>query len=91
MNTVIQGLRAPKWFSLVGVVVLAGCGVKLDGAACVTDDNCPRGQVCVESVCVVGTPIVDGGNVGTDAGTMDAGTMDAGTMDAGTMDAGTMD
>lgn len=88
--------RALRVSALLGVVTLAGCQVPLVGAACVSDDNCPRGQVCQMLVCVEGSPSsdsgvtdVDGGSSQQDSGVIDAGaTADAGLQDAGVVDAG---
>ncbi|MBL8933689.1 MAG: hypothetical protein JNM69_04000 [Archangium sp.] len=80
--------------ALLGVVTLAGCQVPLVGAACVSDDNCPRGQVCQMLVCVEGTASIDGGSTVVDAGNpqQDSGVVDAGpSLDAGVQDAGVMD
>ena len=80
--------------ALLGVVSLAACQVPLVGAACVGDDNCPRGQVCQMLLCVEGTPSLDGGSTVVDGGTtqQDSGVVDAGTTaDAGTQDAGVLD
>ena len=68
--------------ALLGVVSLAACQVPLVGAACVGDDNCPRGQVCQMLLCVEGTPSLDGGSTVVDGGTtqQDSGVVDAGTI-----------
>lgn len=87
--------RALRVSALLGVVSLTACQVPLVGAACVSDDNCPRGQVCQMLVCVEGTAsidagaTVDGGSTQQDSGVVDAGATDAGTQDAGMRDAGT--
>ncbi len=64
-----------------------GCSVPLDGAPCLSDDNCPADQTCNrpsgtgEGACVVG-PRVDAGSA-ADAGPSDGGAADAGAEDAG--------
>lgn len=77
-------IRFPLHLLLLAAV---GCSVPLDGAPCLSDENCPLDQTCSvpsgagEGTCVVGTR--------TDAGlTADAGRLDGGSVDGGTVDAG---
>lgn len=53
---------------LISCGLLAGCVVPLDGAKCVTSDNCPSGQGCVNGLCVEGATAADIGPSATDAG-----------------------
>ncbi len=62
--------------------VFVGCSVPLDGAPCVSNENCPKDQTCSlpsgsgEGTCVIG-PRTDAG-AATDGGLGDAGGSDAG-------------
>jgi hypothetical protein len=96
--------RASRRVVLVGVVVLAGCEVQLEGAACNTNADCPLGQVCEgntaerRGVCTAAGGAAAGGAAagGAAAGGAAAGGAAAGGAAAGgaagggSMDAGVM-
>ncbi len=94
------GSSNPRGWSVVGLVLVVGCGAPVQ--QCHYDRDCPSTEVCLHTVCVMEEPIdagfkpstpdaaVDAGSTPIDSGTpsYDAGTHDAGAPDAGAVDAG---
>ena len=72
-------------------VLLLGCGAKVQQPSywpnCSSNDNCPPGQGCINSLC---TPLEDGGPA-EDGGVPDGGAADGGLADGGAEDGGLAD
>lgn len=77
--------------ALAAMALFGACSVKVTGAPCNDDSNCPNGQYCTDAkVCDTGTPPVHDGGTG-DAGPADGGGGDAGQGDGGKADAASGD